>query len=107
MKERTRDRLVELMFYVVPDPDEVITEEVLARSEAVGYEEGEKLKREFRNLIKSLDDHPEVRSKVLKALGEMEASDKEAHGDDVEWMNVRDVHGRRIRRALAPVLAPE
>ncbi len=107
MNDHTRDRLVELMFYVVPDPDEAITEEVLARSEAVGYEEGEKLKREFRNLIKSLDDHPEVRSKVLKALDEMEASDNEARGDDVEWMNVRDVHGRRIRRALALVLAPE
>ena len=107
MDDHTKERIAELMFYVVPDPDEVITDEVLARSEAVGHEEGERLKREFRNLIKSLGDYPEVRSKVLKALGEMEASDNEAHGDDVEWMNVRDVHGRRIRRALAPVLAPE
>jgi hypothetical protein len=36
------------MFYVVPDPDEDTTDDVLARCEAVDYEEGEKLKAEFR-----------------------------------------------------------
>jgi hypothetical protein len=34
----------------------------------------------------------------------MDVSGDEARGDDVEWMNVRDVMGRRIRKALAEVL---
>ena len=106
MDERTKSRIGDLMFYVVPDPDEVITDDVLSRSEAVDYEEGEILKKEFRSLIESLD-FPDVRDKVLAALDDMEASSNEAHGDDTEWMNVRDVHGRRIRRALAPILMPE
>lgn len=92
------------MFFVVPDPDEEITDEVLEKSESVGHEEGEKLKAEFRLLIESLDDHPDVRQTVLAALDDMEASGDEAHGDDVEWMNVRDVTGRRIRRALEEIL---
>jgi hypothetical protein len=106
MNEKTKARLIELMFHVVPDPDEVITDDVLSRCEAVDHEEGEILKKEFRSLIEALD-HPDIRDKVLTSLDEMAASDKEAHGDDVEWMNVRDVHGRRIRRALAPILSPE
>ena len=104
MDEQTKKRIVELMFYVVPDPDEVITDDVLERSEAVGYEEGVRLKKEFRSLIESLDDHSEVRNKVLTAFDEMQASSNETSGNDIEWINVRDVQGRRIRRALATIL---
>ena len=106
MDENTKARLIELMFHVVPDPDEVITDDVLSQCEAVDYEEGKILDKEFRSLIEALD-HTDTRDKVLTSLDEMEASSKEAHEDDVEWMNVRDVHGRRIRRALAPILAPD
>ena len=106
MDVQTKSRISELMFHVVPDPDEVITGDVLSRCEAVDYEEGEILKKEFRSLIESLD-FPDIRDKVLASLDEMEASSNEFHGDDTEWMNVRDVHGRRIRRALAPILTPE
>lgn len=92
------------MFYVVPDPDEEITDEVLERSEAVDYDEGQALKAEFRAIIESLDSYPDVRSTVLEALDDMDASSKEARGDDVEWRNVCDVMGRRIRRVLADLL---
>ncbi len=105
MDDQSKSRVRELMFYVVPDPDEVIDEYVLARSEAVGFEEGQRLKAEFRSLIESLDDWPIVREIVLNALNDMDASSDEATGDDVEWMNVRDVMGRRIRKVLEPVLS--
>jgi len=104
MDEQTKLRLRELMFFVVPDPDEQITDEVLARSESINYEEGEQLKDEFRTLIESLDQFPDVREKVLAALDDMEASSQEAPCDDVEWMNCRDVQGRRVRRSLATVI---
>jgi len=104
MNDRMKSRIRELVFHVVPDPDEDITDEVLAKSESVDYEEGQQLKAEFRSIIESLDDYPEVRATVLAALDDMEASSNEARGDDVEWMNVRDVTGRRIRKALAEVL---
>jgi len=104
MDEKTKTRLRELMFYVVPDPDEEITDEVLERSEAVDYDEGQALKAEFRTIIESLDRYPDVRSTVLEALDDMDASSKEARGDDVEWRNVCDVMGRRIRRLLADLL---
>jgi len=93
------------MFYVVPDPDEVIDDDVLARTEEVDYEEGELLKKEFRSVIESLDEWPEERFVVLNALCEMEASSRDTPGDVVEWENVRDVMGRRIRTALARVLS--
>jgi hypothetical protein len=104
MNDQTKSRIGELMFYVVPDPDEDITDEVLERSEAVGYEESQVLKAEFRSLIESLDSHPTVRQTVLSSLDDMDANNKEARGDDVEWKNVCDVMGRRIRRALAKLL---
>lgn len=104
MDETTKSRIRELMFHVVPDPDEEITEDVLARSEAVDYEEGQQLMAEFRALIDSLDDYPEVQSTVLAALDDMDASSNEVTEDSVEWTNVRDVMGRRIRKALAQLL---
>ena len=104
MDDQTKSRLRELVFYVVPDPDEDITDDVLAESESVGHEEGQQLEAEFRSIIESLDDHPSVRTTVLAALDDMEGSSDEVRGDDVEWMNVRDVMGRRIRKALAEVL---
>ena len=104
MHDQTKSRIRELMFYAVPDPDEVIDEDVLTRSEAVGYEEGERLNAEFRALIESLDDWPDVRTTVLAALDDMDASSKDRPADGVEWMNVRDVLGRRIRTALAQIL---
>ena len=104
MDEQTKSRIRELMFYVVPDPDEEITDEVLERSEAVDYDESQRLKLEFRSLIETLDEHPEVRTTVLAALDDMEGSTNDPRGNDIEWMNVCDVMGRRIRKALSPVL---
>ncbi len=104
MNEQEKSRLRELMFHVVPDPDEDITGVVLAKSESVDHDEGQQLEAEFRSIIKSLDDYPAMRRTVLAALDDMEATNNEARGDDVEWMNVRDVMGRRIRKALAEVL---
>jgi hypothetical protein len=107
MDKQAKSRIRELMFYVVPDPDEVIDDDVLARTEEVDYEEGERLKTEFLSLIESLEDWPEERSVVLNALCEMEASSRDAPGNVVEWENVRDVMGRRIRTALARVLSED
>lgn len=107
MEDQLKSHLRDLMFYVVPDPDEVIDDDVLARSEAVGFEECENYKAEFRSIIESLHGHPEARATVLSALDDMEASSAESRGDTVEWMNVRDVMGRRIRKVLAPLLAEE
>jgi hypothetical protein len=107
MDNQSKSRVRELMFYVVPNPDEVVDEDVLARSEAVSFEEGHRLKAEFRSLIESLDDWPNEKKTVLNALNDMDASSDEATGDDVEWMNVRDVMGRRIRKALARVLSAD
>lgn len=104
MDDAVRRRLRELLFFVVPDPDEEIDDEVLARTEAIDWEEGERLKAEFRSMIESLDDHEEVRRQVLESLDAMKASGDEARGDDVEWLNVCDVHGRRIRKALNEIL---
>ena len=104
MDDRTKSRIRELMFHVVPDPDEIITNEVLARSEEINYQDEERMKAEFRKLIEELDDWPDVRRVVLGALDEIEASGKDSPGDIVEWTNVRDVMGRRIRKALARVL---
>ena len=92
------------MFHVVPDPDEVIDEDALTLSEMVGYEEGEQLRAEFRALIESLTDWPEERITILAALDDMDASSNEPTEDGVEWMNVRDVLGRRIRTVLAKLL---
>jgi len=107
MNDQTKSRIRDLMFYVVPDPDEVIDDDVLARSEAVGYEEGLQLNKEFRALMEFLNDWPDAKSIILHSLDEMEASGREATGDDVEWRNVRDVMGRRIRRALVDVLSAD
>lgn len=104
LDDATKARLNELMFYVVPDPDENIDDNVLDQSEEVGWEEAQQLKGEFRSIIESLDGHPEVRQVVLSALDDMDASSQEALGNDKEWINVCDVMGRRIRRALAPLL---
>jgi len=104
MDDAIKNRIRELMFYVVPDPDEEITDDVLEKSEAVDYEEGERLKAEFRSLIESLHDHPEVRQTVLTSLDDIESSGDEVRGDDIEWRNVCDVSGRRIRRTLEPIL---
>ena len=104
MDDHTKSRIRELMFHVVPDPDEIITDEVLERSEAVGYEDEERMKAEFRQLIESLDDFADVRRIILAALDDMNASGNEATGDDVEWMNVRDVMGRRIRKTLTGLI---
>ena len=106
MDEQTKSRIRELMFYVVPDPGEEITDDVLARSESVDYNEGERLKAEFRSLIEGMTDQPEVRQTVLAALDDMKASSNEVpvHGNDTEWLNVQDVMGRRIRKALARLL---
>ena len=104
MDDRTKFRIRELMFHVVPDPDENITDEVLARSEEVNYQDAEQMKAEFRSIIESLDDRQDVRQIVLEALDDMEASSNGSPSDTVEWMNVRDVLGRRIRTALARVL---
>ena len=104
MDDPTKLRIRQLMFYVVPDPDEIITDDVLERSEEVDYEEEERMKAEFRHLIESLEDLQDVRQVVLAALDDMDASGKDVPGDLVEWTNVRDVMGGRIRKALARVL---
>ena len=105
MDDQFKSRVRELMFHVVPAPDEVIDDDVLARSESVDYEEGQRLKAEFRTLIQSLDDWPDARQTILDALDDMEASNHDTPASVVEWMNVRDVMGRRIRKSLARVLA--
>ena len=105
MDRETKSRLRELMFFVVPDPDEIIDDDVLERSESVDYEESQRMKSEFRLLIETLDDWPDIRRTVLTALDDMDDSSHEATGNDVEWMNVRDVMGRRIHRVLAPLIA--
>ena len=74
-----------------------------AKNEA--REEGERLKAEFRCLIESLAEAPDVRTRILERLDDMEASLNEATGNAVEWENVRDAMGRRIRRALEPLLS--
>lgn len=104
LDKATKARLLELMFYVIPDPNESIDDDVLAQSEEVGWEEAQQMKAEFRSVIASMDDHPDVRRVVLAALDDMDASSREALGNDREWMNVCDVMGRRIRRAIAPLL---
>jgi hypothetical protein len=104
MDDAIKAGIRELMFYVVPDPDEEITDDILEKSEAVGYEEGQRLKSEFRSLIESLDGHPEARQTVLASLDDIDSSGDEVRGDDIEWRNVCDVLGRRIRRALEPIL---
>ena len=104
MDEPTKSRIRELMFHVVSDPDEVITDDVLARSEAVDFEAGQKLSAEFRSIFESMDEYPGVRKAVLAALDKMAAADNQVRSDDLEWINVRDVMGRRIRKALAAIL---
>ncbi len=47
MDDLIKARIRELMFHVVPDPDEDITDDVLTRSEAVDYEGGNQLKSDF------------------------------------------------------------
>ncbi|MEO2015140.1 MAG: hypothetical protein ABGZ53_12290 [Fuerstiella sp.] len=107
MNSQDRARIRELMFFVVPDPDEDITDDVLARTEEVDYDESQRLKAEFRSLIESMEEWPEERSTVLSALHEMDASSNDAPGNVVEWENVRDVMGRRIRKALARALSED
>ena len=104
MDDHTQSRIRQLIFHVVPDPDEVITDEVLERSEAVGYNEEKRMKVEFRQLIESLDDFADVRRIILAALDDLDACSNDATGDEVEWMNVRDVMGRRIRKALTGLI---
>ena len=104
MDDAKRRRMRELLFFVVPDPDEDIDDGVLARTEAIDWEEGEQLKAEFRSMIEGLSDYEEVRCQVLESLDAIKASGNEARGDDVEWLNVCDVHGRRIRKALGEIL---
>ena len=104
MDDQTKSRVRELMFHVVPDPDEELTNEVLAESASVDYKEGQWLRAEFRSIIESLDEYPSQQRTVLAALDDMDASSHEARGDNVEWMNVSEVMGRRIRKALAEVL---
>ena len=107
MNDQMKSRIRELMFHVVPDPEEiieeVITDEVLAKSESVDYEEGQQLKAEFRSIIESLDEYPEVRRTVLAALNDMDANSNQTGGND-EWLAIQSVMGRRIRKALAEVL---
>lgn len=104
MDDPTKLRIRHLMFHVVPDPDEIITDGVLERSEEVDYEEEKRMKAEFRHIVESLEDLQDVRQVVLAALDDMDASGKDVQGDLVEWTNVRDVMGRRIRQALSRVL---
>jgi hypothetical protein len=104
MDDRWKSRIRELLFYVVPDPDEVVTDEVLARSGAVDYREEVRLRTEFRALIEELDDWPDVRRVVLDALDAMDDASRDSSSDGVEWENVHDVMGRRVRKALTHVL---
>ena len=104
MDEYTKSRIHELIFHVIPDPDEVLTDEVWERSWAVGYEEGQRMKAEFRQLIESLDDFAGVRRIIFVALDDIDASHNDATSDDVELMNVWDVLGRRIRKALTGLI---
>ena len=104
MDEATKIRLRELMFHVVPDPDEDVTDDVIEKDRRVDYEESLVLIAEFRSIIEALDDHPDIRRVVLDALDNIEESTNEEPGDLVEWMNVTEVMGRRIRRALGPIL---
>lgn len=106
LDEAMKSRLAELMFHVVPDPDEERTDEVLAASEGVTFEEGETMKAEFRSLISSLDEYPEVRAAVLEGLDDIAgaAEDSGAMRSDVEWVNTCDVVGRRIWKAMRPLL---
>lgn len=102
--EATKKRLSELMFHVVPDPDEDATDEVMDESGKVDYDESLVLIAEFRSIIESLDGHPDVRHIVLHALDDIEASTIDEPLNLVEWMNTTEVLGRRIKRALGPLL---
>jgi len=102
MDDKKKKRIKELLFYLVPNPDEEVTDELIERSASVSYEEGERLKAEFRSLIESLDDHPKTRRTVLAALDDME-SNSEHTEDDKDWLTIHSVMGRRIHRALAQV----
>ena len=104
MTEPQKSRLRKLMYHVVPDPDGDITDDVLAKLESVDREELEKLKAEFRSILESLDEYPSVRRTVLAALEFLEASSHAAMGSGIEWMDLRDIMGRRIRKAMAEVL---
>ena len=104
MDEPTKSRIRELMFYVVPDPDEEITDDVLAHSESVDYNEGEKLKAEFRSIFETMDEYPGVCKTVLECLDNIKAAANEVRGDDTKFLNACDVMGRRIRKALDTIL---
>jgi hypothetical protein len=104
MDDRWKARIRESIFYVVPDPDEVITDEVLAQSGAIDYSEEARLRAEFRALIEELDSWPDVRRVVLDALDAMDDASRDSSSDGVEWQNVHDVMGRRVRKALTQVL---
>ena len=106
LDEPTKLRLTELMLHVVPNPDESLTDAVLAASESFSYEEGEAMKAEFRALVMRLDDYPEARSIVLAGLDDIAgaAEDSGAMKSDTEWLNTCDVVGRRIWKAMRPLL---
>ena len=104
MDDPTKSRIRELLFHVVPDPDEEITDEVLERTEAVDYEDGKKLEAEFRAIFEEMDEYPGVCKAVLESLDHIEVAANEVRGDDTEYMNVCEVMGRRIHKALGTIL---
>lgn len=107
LDDKTKDHIKELMFHTVSDPDEVITDEVLAKTESVNYDESVAMKKEFRAFIEGLNDHPNIRMIVLEGLDDLIAVGNQPGGghSSVEWMNTHEVIGRRIRKAMAPLLA--
>lgn len=107
LDETTKSRLAELMFHIVPNPDEELTDEVLAASEAVTFDEVEVMKVEFRSLVASLDEYPEIRDAVLEGLDDIAgaAADSGQMRSNVEWANTCDVVGRRIWKVMQPLLS--
>ena len=104
MNDSTKSRIRELLFHVVPDPDEEITDDVLIRTEAVDYEEGKRLETEFRAIFVEMDEYPGVCKTVLESLDRIEAAANEVRGDDTEFLNTCDEMGRRIRKAVTTIL---
>lgn len=87
MNETTKTRLRELMFYVVPDPDEDVTDEVMEKTGKIDYDKSIVLKAEFRTIIESLDARPRVRRVVLEALDDIYDLENETPIIVVEWVN--------------------
>ena len=86
LDETMKSRLAELLFHVIPDPDEEWNDEALAASEDVAFEEGEAMKTE----ISSPNEYSEVRQLCLKGwkrlLGQRKTRER---GDRMSSRSIR------------------